>query len=46
MYKLNDARKSEAYGDIERPELDPEDIAIEIEEYVDAVERLITGNDD
>lgn len=38
---LNDARKAVAYGDIEAPELDPEDVASEIEEYVEAVEKLL-----
>src|SRR5712691_12472300 len=31
---LNDARKSEAYGDIAAPELDAEDVGAEIEAYV------------
>jgi hypothetical protein len=38
---LNDARKAEAYGDVPRPPLDPEDLAREIEEYVNAVEEFI-----
>ncbi len=39
---LNDARKSEAYGDITTPpELDPEDVAVQIEEYIDSVAALI-----
>lgn len=41
---LNDARKSSVYGDIEMPSLDAEEIAIEIESYVDAVEKLLSGN--
>ncbi|MCY3821609.1 MAG: hypothetical protein OXH52_20020 [Gammaproteobacteria bacterium] len=32
---LNDARKSVAYGDIELPELDPEDTAMEIETFIE-----------
>ena len=37
LAQLNDARKSVAYGDITMPNLDAEDVAIEIENYVDAV---------
>ncbi|MDP2983751.1 MAG: hypothetical protein Q8O92_10535 [Candidatus Latescibacter sp.] len=44
---LNEARKAAAYGDVDRPDLDAEDIASQIEQYVDAVAALIaTGNDD
>jgi len=38
---LNDARKAAAYGDMERPELDAEDIASQIETFVDAVAGTI-----
>jgi len=38
---LNDARKAAAYGDMDRPDLDAEDIASQIEEYVDAVAAVI-----
>jgi len=38
---LNEARKSEAYGDIAAPELDAEDVASEIERYVEAVETFL-----
>lgn len=38
---LNDARKAAAYGDMDRPDLDAEDIASQIEAYVDAVAALI-----
>ena len=39
---LNEARKSEAYGDITSPpELDPVDVAVQIEEYIDSVAALI-----
>lgn len=31
---LNDARKATAYGDVALPELDAEDIAVDIERYV------------
>jgi HEPN domain-containing protein len=43
LRELNDARKAAAYGDIELPELDPEDTAIKIEEYVEAVAKLLEG---
>ena len=38
---LNNARKAAAYGDMDRPNLDPEDIASQIEAYVDAVAAVI-----
>ena len=39
---LNEARKSEAYGDVTTPpELDPEDVAVQIEEYIESVATLI-----
>jgi hypothetical protein len=38
---LNDARKSAAYGDIPAPDLNAEDVASEIEKYVDAVADLV-----
>jgi hypothetical protein len=41
MSALNDARKAEAYGDIVAPELDAEDVATEIERYVEAVRALV-----
>jgi hypothetical protein len=42
MAELNDARKSHAYGDIEVPEgMDAEDIAVEVETYVEAVAELL-----
>lgn len=40
---LNTARKSEAYGDVVAPDLDAEDVANEIEEYIESVARLIEG---
>lgn len=43
LIKLNDARKSAAYGDIARPTLDAEDVAIEIERFVDAVESFLAN---
>lgn len=43
MRDLNDARKSEAYGDIEFPsDLDPEEVATSVETYIDAVEELVS----
>lgn len=38
---LNTSRKAHAYGDTEAPDLDAEDISIELEEFVDAVAELI-----
>ena len=38
---LNEARKATAYGDTDRPELDAEDIASQIEAYVNAVAVFI-----
>jgi len=40
---LNDARKSAAYGDVPAPDLNAEDVASEIEQYVDAVATLVGG---
>ena len=40
---LNDARKAAAYGDVAAPPLDPVDVASEIEQYVEAVARLVEG---
>jgi len=39
--QLNDARKAFAYGDIEEPELIAEDVAVSVEEFVDAVESFL-----
>jgi hypothetical protein len=41
LWRLNAARKSAAYGDAPFPELDAEDVAIEIERYLDAIKELI-----
>jgi hypothetical protein len=42
MSDLNEMRKSEAYGDIASPPtLDPQEVAREVEEYVDAVDELL-----
>lgn len=38
---LNDARKAAAYGDTDSPELEAEDVAIQIENYVEAVTNLL-----
>lgn len=43
---LNEARKAVAYGDVARPDLDAEEIAIQIENYVKAVEALIDRDGD
>ena len=42
---LNDARKAAAYGDIERPDLDAEEIATEIEKYVAAVAAVVPAEE-
>ena len=41
LVELNDARKAEAYGDVERPELDPKQLARTLEQYVETVEALL-----
>lgn len=42
MGDLNEVRKSEAYGDIASPpSLDPEGVARQVEEFVDAVDALL-----
>ncbi len=41
---LNDARKAVGYGDVDMPELDPEELAVKIEEYVQAVENLFADS--
>jgi hypothetical protein len=38
---LNDARKSAACGDVPAPDLNAEDVASEIERYVDAIAALV-----
>ena len=43
---LNMARKAAAYGDVDFPELDAEDVAARIEEYVDAVSALSADESD
>jgi hypothetical protein len=44
LHDLNDARKSAAYGDVPAPDLNAEDVASEIERYVDAVATLVGGS--
>ena len=42
LVDLNTMRKHEAYGDIDPPDsLDPEDVASEIEAYVEQVRKLV-----
>ena len=43
---LNSTRKKEAYGDVPAPELDAEDVAGAIEEYVAEVEKLLFPGDE
>ena len=38
---LNEVRKREAYGDVIAPELDAEEVATTIEEYIDAVGAVV-----
>ncbi len=40
---LNDARKAAAYGDVPAPNLDAQDVASAIEQYVAAVGQLLEG---
>jgi hypothetical protein len=40
---LNEARKFAAYGDIPAPNLNAEEVASQVEEYVGAVEILVEG---
>lgn len=46
LESLNQARKAMAYGDVPRPDLDPEDIAAQIEAYVDEVGTMIRSGDE
>lgn len=39
---LNDARKGTAYGDIEEPEIEPEDVLTEVGDYIKEVENLLS----
>lgn len=41
LWKLNTARKAVAYGDVDLPDLDAEDVARELEEYVAAISALL-----
>lgn len=38
---LNEGRKSVAYGDVDRPELDAEAVSVRIEKYVDSISKLV-----
>jgi hypothetical protein len=38
---LNETRKSEAYGDVQTPELDAEDVASEIELFIESVGQIL-----
>ena len=42
---LNSARKAAAYGDVDFPVLNAQDVAIEIEDYVEAVSSLLLGDE-
>ncbi len=43
LHDLNNARKAAAYGDVPTPDLVAEDVASEIERYVEAVETFVEG---
>jgi len=46
MRALNEVRKSEAYGDVSAPRnLDPEEVASSVDEYVDAVSALFDDDE-
>jgi hypothetical protein len=38
---LNETRKSEAYGDVQAPELDAEDVASEIKLFIESVGQIL-----
>jgi hypothetical protein len=46
LHDLNDARKSAAYGDVPAPDLKAENVASEIERYVEAVAQLVEKSAD
>ena len=41
LLDLNSARKAVAYGDVEPPELNPEDVANDIKQFVERVAELL-----
>lgn len=43
---LNNARKAAAYGDVDLPDLEPEQIASDIEAYVESVSALLEREED
>jgi hypothetical protein len=44
LQELNELRKSEAYGEVHpSPDMEPEQVAIDLEYFVDAAARLIEG---
>ena len=45
LFELNDSRKAVAYGDVEEPDFEDRDVAIEIESFVEAVEELVDSGD-
>ena len=45
LQELNEIRKSESYGEVRPPStFDAEDIAVAVEDYVEAVDGLIRGS--
>lgn len=43
LLELNEARKAASYGDLMIPALDSDDLLTQLEEYVSAVGRLLSG---
>lgn len=41
LVELNTARKAHAYGDVEAPDLDEQELAAALDSYVDAVAKLL-----
>jgi hypothetical protein len=46
MARLNETRKASNYGDVEAPDLDAEDVASAIEEFLSAVEDLLDTDEE
>jgi hypothetical protein len=43
LERLNAARKAVAYGDVDLPDLDAEDVAADVEAYVISVREVVAG---
>jgi hypothetical protein len=46
LIDLNVGRKAAAYGDVEEPELEAEDIAVAVESYVEEVDAFVEEHSD